>query len=67
MNLYYFIYLRFGRKLPMMVAIFGQVVAGVATAFVPNLELFMVVRFLQALATGGTMMTSFVICKYIYY
>lgn len=46
-----------------MVAIVLQAAAGVGTAFVPWLSAFMVLRFLVAVATGGTMVVSFVICK----
>ncbi|XP_034253726.1 organic cation transporter protein-like [Thrips palmi] len=56
---------RWGRRLPLMAAIVLQAAAGVATAFVPWLAVFMVLRFLVAVATGGTMVVSFVICMEI--
>ena len=44
-------------------AIVLQAAAGLATAFVPWLSAFMALRFLVAVATGGTMVISFVICE----
>lgn len=38
-----------------------QLISGVATAFAPFFWLFCVLRFITAVATGGTMVTSFVI------
>ncbi|XP_075227507.1 organic cation transporter protein-like [Lycorma delicatula] len=51
-----------GRKLPLMVAILIQVTSGIASSYVTSLWLFLLLRFFLALATGGTMITSFVIC-----
>lgn len=51
------IYSRYGRRNPLVVAVLLQLVAGVAAAFVPWFWLFCVLRFLLALATGGTMVT----------
>jgi hypothetical protein len=42
-----------------------QVVFGSACAFMPWFEGFLVMRFFTAAAVGGSMITSFVICKYI--
>ncbi|XP_071448529.1 organic cation transporter protein-like [Hetaerina americana] len=53
---------KFGRKNPLMAAIVLQTVTGIATAYIPWFEGFLFLRFLLAFATGGTMMTSFVIC-----
>ncbi|XP_046386293.1 organic cation transporter protein-like [Ischnura elegans] len=53
---------RFGRKKPLLAAIVLQMVAGIGTAYIPWFEGFLLLRFLLAFATGGTMMTSFVIC-----
>ena len=54
---------RWGRRRPLLVAIVLQAAAGLATAFVPWLSAFMALRFLVAVATGGTMVISFVICE----
>lgn len=56
---------KWGRRVPLMVAIVLQAAAGVATAFVPWLAAFMALRFVVAVATGGTMVVSFVICMEI--
>nr|CAD7197330.1 unnamed protein product [Timema douglasi] len=53
---------RFGRKKPLVLAILIQSLAGVASAFVPWFEVFLILRFIDAMATGGTMITSFVLC-----
>ncbi|XP_026279966.2 organic cation transporter protein-like [Frankliniella occidentalis] len=53
---------RWGRRTPLLVAIVVQAVMGVITAFAPFLSVFMILRFLVAVATGGTMVVSFVIC-----
>jgi MFS family permease len=42
-------------------AVTMQLICGVATAFVPWFWAFCVLRFLTAIATGGTMVTSFVL------
>ncbi|XP_055297266.1 organic cation transporter protein isoform X2 [Sitodiplosis mosellana] len=56
---------KFGRRGPLVVAVFIQLFAGIATAFVPKtifgFWLFCVLRFITAFATGGTMVTSFVL------
>ncbi|XP_044268025.1 organic cation transporter protein-like [Tribolium madens] len=52
---------RFGRRGPLTGAVVLQVVCGICTAFVPYFSLFLVMRFLTALATGGTMVISFVL------
>nr|CAD7443349.1 unnamed protein product [Timema bartmani] len=53
---------RFGRKKPLVLAILLQSLAGVTSAFVPWFEVFLILRFIDAMATGGTMITSFVLC-----
>ncbi|EFN84558.1 Organic cation transporter protein [Harpegnathos saltator] len=52
---------RIGRKKPLMIAIALQSITGFASAFAPWYELFLVLRFICALATGGTMLVSFVL------
>ncbi|XP_018911772.2 organic cation transporter protein [Bemisia tabaci] len=53
---------RVGRKYPLLLAIAMQAVCGCALTFVPWFELFLLFRFILALATGGTMVISFVLC-----
>lgn len=45
--------------MPLVVAVIVQLITGVATAFVPWFWLFCVLRFITAVATGGTM-----VCRY---
>ncbi|XP_031621351.1 organic cation transporter protein isoform X2 [Contarinia nasturtii] len=52
---------KFGRRGPLVIAVFIQLISGIATAFVPWFWLFCVLRFVTAFATGGTMVTSFVL------
>ncbi|XP_069695101.1 organic cation transporter protein-like isoform X1 [Periplaneta americana] len=52
---------RMGRKLPLMFAIGLQAVTGVLAAFSPWFYGFVVARFFMAVATGGTMIISFVL------
>lgn len=52
---------RYGRRSPLVVAVIIQLIFGVATSFVPSFWMFCVMRFITAMATGGTMVTSFVI------
>ncbi|XP_071445792.1 organic cation transporter protein-like [Hetaerina americana] len=56
---------RIGRKRPLIAALALQTIAALASASVPWFEAFIILRFLLAIATGGTMMTSFVICMEI--
>lgn len=49
--------LRFGRRGPLVAAVFIQLACGVASAFSPWFWLFCVLRFITAAATGGTMVT----------
>lgn len=50
-----------GRRKPLVVAVFIQLISGIATSFSNSLWLFCLLRFITAIATGGTMCTSFVI------
>ncbi|XP_046977702.1 organic cation transporter protein-like isoform X1 [Vanessa cardui] len=52
---------RFGRRNPFLAAVFLQLLAGVTTAYSVNWYMFTSLRFLLAVATGGTMVTSFVL------
>ncbi|XP_058448304.1 organic cation transporter protein isoform X2 [Malaya genurostris] len=52
---------KFGRRPPLVVAVMIQLVSGVATAYIPWFWGFVVLRFITAVATGGTMVTSFVL------
>ncbi|XP_048515087.1 organic cation transporter protein-like isoform X2 [Athalia rosae] len=52
---------RMGRKIPLIIAVLIQSVTGLASAFAPWYELFLALKFLAALATGGTMLISFVL------
>lgn len=52
---------RIGRKKPLMIAIALQSVTGFASAFAPWYELFLVLKFICAVATGGTMLVGFVL------
>ncbi|KAK4883226.1 hypothetical protein RN001_006545 [Aquatica leii] len=52
---------KFGRRNPLIFAVIIQIITGTAMAFVPWFWLFLVCRFLCALATGGTMVTTFVL------
>ncbi|XP_076237791.1 organic cation transporter protein-like [Calliopsis andreniformis] len=52
---------RIGRKKPLMIAIGLQALTGFMSAFVPWYELFLIFKFITAVATGGTMLVSFVL------
>ncbi|XP_049846933.1 organic cation transporter protein-like [Schistocerca gregaria] len=56
---------RFGRKKPLVFGVIMQLLTGTAVAFVPWYPVFLAVRFLLAIVTGGTMITSFVLCMEI--
>lgn len=47
----------------MMLAIVLLLVAGVGTSLAPWYELFLLLRFISALAIGGLMISSFVLSK----
>lgn len=48
-----------------MIAVIVQTLAGVLSAFMPSYPLFVVCKFVADVATGGTMLVSFVISKCI--
>ncbi|RVE54029.1 hypothetical protein evm_001432 [Chilo suppressalis] len=52
---------RYGRRIPFLGAVFLQLISGVTTAYSVNWYMFTALRFLLAVATGGTMVTSFVL------
>uniref|UniRef100_A0A2A4K9Y1 Major facilitator superfamily (MFS) profile domain-containing protein n=1 Tax=Heliothis virescens TaxID=7102 RepID=A0A2A4K9Y1_HELVI len=52
---------RFGRRNPFLAAVFLQLISGVTTAYSVNWYMFTTLRFFLAVATGGTMVTSFVL------
>ncbi|XP_026318853.1 organic cation transporter protein-like isoform X2 [Hyposmocoma kahamanoa] len=52
---------RYGRRMPFLAAVFLQLISGVTTAYSVNWYMFTTLRFLLAVATGGTMVTSFVL------
>lgn len=52
---------RYGRLCPLVVEVLLQGVTGIVVAFVPWFWLFNVMRFLAAFATGGSMITGFVL------
>ncbi|XP_075226803.1 organic cation transporter protein-like isoform X2 [Lycorma delicatula] len=53
---------RFGRKMPVVFSGVMQMVTGVITALMPWYSGFVFFRFLQAVAVGGVMTVSFVLC-----
>nr|XP_018906940.1 PREDICTED: organic cation transporter protein-like isoform X1 [Bemisia tabaci] len=53
---------RYGRKKPLIIGVVGQLVAGVAAAFMPTYELLLLFRFITSVAVGGTMAVSCVLC-----
>jgi chromosome transmission fidelity protein 4 len=55
-----------GRKLPLIVAIGLQAIAGALSAFSPWFGGFLLARFVMAVATGGTMIISFVLGRQAY-
>ncbi|XP_012282899.1 organic cation transporter protein isoform X2 [Orussus abietinus] len=56
---------RYGRKLPLMLSVILQLGSGIGCAVVPWFPALLVLKLLSALATGGTMVTSYVICMEI--
>lgn len=48
---------RYGRRIPLVAAVFLQLISGVATSFTPWFWLFCLLRFVTAVATGGSMTT----------
>lgn len=53
---------KYGRKTILIICIFIQSVCSIASAFVPWFWGFLLLRFLLAVANGGTMVSSFVMC-----
>ncbi|XP_066588974.1 organic cation transporter protein-like [Prorops nasuta] len=56
---------RYGRKIPLMVSVVLQLASGIGCAVVPWFPALLLMKLLSALATGGTMVTSYVICMEI--
>ncbi|XP_050453891.1 organic cation transporter protein-like isoform X2 [Cataglyphis hispanica] len=56
---------RYGRKKPLMISIVLQLLSGIGCAIVPWFQVLLLMKLLSALATGGTMVTSYVICMEI--
>ncbi|KAH0540665.1 organic cation transporter protein-like [Cotesia glomerata] len=52
---------KIGRKTPLMIAVIVQAIAGIITVFMPSYELFLLFKVISAVATGGTMLISFVL------
>jgi MFS family permease len=48
---------KFGRRRPLVVAVIVQLIVGTATSLAPWFWLFVTLRFILAVATGGTMVT----------
>lgn len=59
----YVIY-RYGRKKPLIISVILQLLSSIGCAVVPWFEALLLMKLLSAMATGGTMVTSFVICVY---
>lgn len=55
---------RIGRKIPLMIAILLQSLTGLLTIYAPWYEMFLIFKFISAVATGGTMLVSFVLRKF---
>ncbi|XP_046838960.1 organic cation transporter protein-like isoform X1 [Vespa crabro] len=56
---------RYGRKLPLMGSVLLQLASGIGCAIVPWFPALLILKLLSAMATGGTMVTSYVICMEI--
>ncbi|XP_046625512.1 organic cation transporter protein-like isoform X2 [Neodiprion virginianus] len=56
---------RYGRKKPLVGSVVLQLVAGIGCAVVPWFPALLFLKPLSAFATGGTMVTSYVICMEI--
>ncbi|KAI5631101.1 sugar transporter domain-containing protein [Phthorimaea operculella] len=52
---------RIGRRIPLLTAVTLQAIFLTITSFVPTFPLFLIFKSLSAVATGGTMLISFVI------
>ncbi|KAF7997518.1 hypothetical protein HCN44_006089 [Aphidius gifuensis] len=53
---------RLGRKIPLMISVVLQLTSGIGCAIVPWFPALLFLKLLSAMATGGTMVTSYVIC-----
>jgi len=49
-----------------MVSVILQLLSGIGCAVVPWFYALLLMKFLSALATGGSMVTSYVICKWFF-
>lgn len=49
-----------------MISVILQLLSGIGCAVVPWFYVLLLMKFLSALATGGTMVTSYVICKWLF-
>lgn len=49
--------------MPLMISVVLQLASGIGCAVVPWFPALLLMKLLSALATGGTMVTSYVICK----
>ncbi|XP_034948270.1 organic cation transporter protein-like isoform X2 [Chelonus insularis] len=56
---------RYGRKIPLMISVILQLASGIGCAIVPWFPALLLLKLLSAMATGGTMVTSYVICMEI--
>nr|XP_050864057.1 organic cation transporter protein-like [Vespula vulgaris] len=56
---------RYGRKLPLMASVLLQLASGIGCAIVPWFPALLILKLFSAMATGGTMVTSYVICMEI--
>ncbi|XP_070497497.1 organic cation transporter protein-like isoform X2 [Chironomus tepperi] len=52
---------KLGRRIPLVIAVTVQLIFGVLASFATNYWIFVICRFITAAATGGTMVTSFVL------
>ncbi|KAG5679163.1 hypothetical protein PVAND_008753 [Polypedilum vanderplanki] len=52
---------KLGRRIPLVIAVTVQLVFGILASFATNFWFFVLCRFITAAATGGTMVTSFVL------
>lgn len=50
-----------------MISVVLQLVSGIGCAVVPWFQVLLLLKLLSAIATGGTMVTSYVICKCVDY
>jgi len=49
-----------------MISVILQLLSGIGCAVVPWFYALLLMKLLSALATGGTMVTSYVICKWFF-